>query len=321
MAVLLGLDPETYAPHALHGPDRQFPETNCYTDLWIELLHARGFDPHAVLAFCVAVDFEGDQWTFFKPPPEDLAALYGLEVQELSVYRTMPEHVAEQVALGRIVVVEVDAFYLPDTAGRAYREQHEKSSIAVDAIDQEGERLAYFHNQGFYALSGDDYRNVLRLGRPFSEDVLPPYVEFVRGDRLAPVADGELRAAAARLLDAQAARIPADNPVERFGARLAADVEALRDDQRAYHLYAFATLRQCGAAWDLASAFLDWLADEADGPLAGSAAAFADLAGGAKTLLFKLARASATGRPFDPAPATDELAATWERATTLLALR
>ena len=42
MISLFGLDPATYQPSALHQPDRTFPQTNCYVDLWIELLHARG---------------------------------------------------------------------------------------------------------------------------------------------------------------------------------------------------------------------------------------------------------------------------------------
>jgi len=45
MVGLLGLDPAAYTPSALHHPDRTFPETNCYVDLWIELLHALGIDP------------------------------------------------------------------------------------------------------------------------------------------------------------------------------------------------------------------------------------------------------------------------------------
>ena len=124
MATYVDLRPETYESHALHSPQRLFPETNCYTDLWIELLHGRGFEPLAMLAYCATVDFEGDQWTFFKPPPEDLARLYGMEIFESLVYRPLPEHVREHHALGRIAIVEVDAYYLPDTVGRSYREKH-----------------------------------------------------------------------------------------------------------------------------------------------------------------------------------------------------
>src|SRR5947208_1442202 len=117
MPALLGLDPATYRPHELHSPERQFQETNCYTDLWIE------------------------------------------------------------------------------------------------SLDVEGERMRYFHGPGYYEVAGDDYRNVLRLGREFSVDVLPPFIEFVRGDRLAACPPDQLRAVAAELLDVQVARTPAENPV------------------------------------------------------------------------------------------------------------
>ncbi len=42
-------------------------------------------------------------------------------VFELNVWRSLAAHVAEQLALGRPSIVEVDAFYLPDTAGTSYR--------------------------------------------------------------------------------------------------------------------------------------------------------------------------------------------------------
>ena len=43
------LDPSTYRPHALHGEDRTWAQTNCYTDLVIELAHGLGFEPLAML--------------------------------------------------------------------------------------------------------------------------------------------------------------------------------------------------------------------------------------------------------------------------------
>jgi hypothetical protein len=62
---LAGADVATYVPHAVHGPDRTYVETNCYTDVLVELLHARGDEPLAALGITVRMDFEGDQWTFF----------------------------------------------------------------------------------------------------------------------------------------------------------------------------------------------------------------------------------------------------------------
>ncbi len=74
---LLRLDPATFCPHPLHAAERTWTETNCYVDMWIEVLHALGLDPVAAAAFTLSCDFEGDQWTFFKYPPEDLRALSG----------------------------------------------------------------------------------------------------------------------------------------------------------------------------------------------------------------------------------------------------
>ena len=66
------LDPETYQRHLIHGEDRVWAETNCYVDVLIELLHGLGFEPIAALPFTFRIDFEGDQWTFFKFPHVDV---------------------------------------------------------------------------------------------------------------------------------------------------------------------------------------------------------------------------------------------------------
>jgi hypothetical protein len=79
--------------HVLHQGERVWAETNCYVDLWIELLHGYGLDPRAALAFTVTQDFEGDQFTFFKFPLEDLDKLYGLQVQELAIYDSLEDRV------------------------------------------------------------------------------------------------------------------------------------------------------------------------------------------------------------------------------------
>src|SRR5258708_20737502 len=101
MVSLLGRNPAAYTPSALHRPDRTFRETNCYVDLWIELLHAHGLIPESAMGFACTVDFEGDQWTFFKPPPEVLLCLYGIDVHEMQLYRPTVAHVIEQLRAGR----------------------------------------------------------------------------------------------------------------------------------------------------------------------------------------------------------------------------
>ena len=77
---LFPLDPAAYARHRLHLGDRAWLESNCYIDLWIELLQTAGVEPLAALPCTFAGDLEGDQWTFFKFPIADLYGLYGVEV-------------------------------------------------------------------------------------------------------------------------------------------------------------------------------------------------------------------------------------------------
>ena len=48
-----------------------------------------------MLAGTAAVDFEVDQWTFFKPAPEDLLALYGLDLHEMQPYRSLAEQAGD----------------------------------------------------------------------------------------------------------------------------------------------------------------------------------------------------------------------------------
>jgi hypothetical protein len=315
VTVLGSLDPATYAPHRLHGPDRSFPETNCYVDVWIELLHAHGLDPMAMLGFCAAIDWEDDQWTFFKPPLADLEALYGIEVEELSVYRPLADHVGTLLARGRTTIVEVDAFSLPDVAGRTYGIAHEKTSIAPAAIDPTRRRLRYFHNAGLFELTGDDYDAV--LGTPNAQRppaMLPGYAELVKLERRRGRDANDLRRVAAGLLARHADRLPDRNPAAAFAGQLADDLGRLAGDAAAYHAYAFATLRQCGAAWSLLAEFLAWLRT------ADAAADHAErLAATARVLILRLARAARSGRPLDAAENLADLTAAWDALAAALA--
>jgi hypothetical protein len=141
MKQILSLDPATYQRHLIHGEGRTWAETNCYVDVWIETMHAFGYEPIAALPFTFAIDFEGDQWTFFKFPLLDLYDLYGIEVQELAVWRPLVNHIEEQVSRGRPVMVELDSFYLPDTHGTAYKFAHVKSTVSVIEIDHERQHM------------------------------------------------------------------------------------------------------------------------------------------------------------------------------------
>ena len=63
--------------------DRDWPETNCELDLWIELAAARGFEPEAMLGFTIGQDFIADQFTLLVPHREELERFYGARVNLL----------------------------------------------------------------------------------------------------------------------------------------------------------------------------------------------------------------------------------------------
>jgi hypothetical protein len=305
---LFGLDPAGYRPHWLHAPERTYQETNCYTDILIELVHAHGAEPLAAMGCTLRLDFEGDQWTFFKPHPEDLELLFGIDVHEMQPYRPLPEQAAAQIAGGQTLIVELDAWYLPDTVATSYRSEHVKTSVVIEAIDPAGERMHYFHAAGLYALEGEDYRGVFRLGREFSADVLPPYTELVRFDAGPCLSDGELREASRASVRRHLAQRPASNPFERFAAQLELDLPRLLDGGEAeFHAYAFATVRMAGSAFDLAASHAQWLFPRDGAEIAG---AFRQIVEGCKVLSFRLARR----RLFEPQETLFALAGAWAEA-------
>ncbi len=305
---LLALDPSSYLPHPLHAPERSYAETNCYTDILIEFVHARGYEPLAMMGCVLRADFEGDQWTFFKPLPEHMERLYGLDIHEMQPYRPLPEQISQQIEHGRTIIVELDSYYLPDTANTSYGREHVKSSVVAEAIDPQGERLRYFHGPGYYELSGEDYRGVFRVGRVFSDDVLPPYTELVRLDAGVPLGGDALRQAARELLAGNLERAPEQNPFTAFGAQLAAELPRLLEgDSTSYHDYAFATVRMVGSAFEVGASHVQWVLGEAG---ERAAAAMARMVEGCKVLSFKLARR----RPFEVEAPISELALAWAEA-------
>ena len=309
---LLGLDPATYIPHAVHAADRSYPQTNCYADILLELLHARGDEPLALLGCTLRADFELDQFTFFKPHPGDVEELFGVDFHEYQPGSSLAEQACDQLAVGRTLLPELDSFHLPDTAATDYRSNHVKTTVAIEAIDLEARRLTYFHNAGLYELEGEDFDGVFRLGREYDPEVLPPYVELARFDAGERLEGQQLRQAARERSRSHLARRPATNPFERFGAQLALDLPALlAGDEADFHAYAFATVRMAGSGFELAAAHLRWLLGEEGAP---AATAFDSIVEGCKILSFRLARR----RAFDPAERVAGLAEAWAEGMGVL---
>jgi len=325
---LLALRPATYVPHGLHGADTDWAETNCATDMWIEVLHAWGHDPVAGLAFTVATDFDGEQWAMFTYPEEDLRVLYGIEVREMNVWRPLVDHICDHLLLGHLVAVDVDAWFLPDTAGVTYRTAHQKTTVAVQMIDRAERRMGYFHNAGYAELVGDDFDGVLRLGTYADplHDALPPFAMLIRPTAGAGHGSSRAgdRAVTETVLDRLAVHLerrPVGNPVSRLAKRVAEDLpELAARGMDAFHRYAFGTFRHLGANGELAAAFTDWLAGRTAvdrHAMERAAASFRAVSSGAKAAEFVLARA-ARGRPIDLDAAVAPVAEAWDAAVSLL---
>jgi hypothetical protein len=287
-------------------------------DLWIEVLHALGADPVPATAFVLSADFDGRQWDFVKFQPEDLRVLYGVDVAEQNIWKPFADQVAENLDDGVMSTVEVDGFYLPDTEGTSYRNEHTKTTVVPIVLDAAGERMEYFHNSGYYGLEGEDFRGALAIG-DVERNSLPPYIERIRidRDRLGRGATDDDRDL--DVIRSHVRRRPTSNPVARLGERIRGDVEWVRQaGPEQFHLWSFGTLRQCGATAELAADVAAYL--EARGVHGAGAAqdAFREVATGAKSVQFKMARA-ARGRAVSVDESLDSMASAWADGMAVIA--
>lgn len=316
------LDAADYQRSVLHADSCLWLEKNCYVDICIEAVHALGLEPRAMLPFTAAVDFEGDQWTFFKPSHDEMRELYGIDVQEMNVWRPLIEHAVEHLANGKLIATESDAFWLPDTAGTDYRGQHTKTTIVIADLDRANRRLGYFHNAGYFELSGEDFDRTFRLDVPVTAEFMPLYAETMRIDRIVRRPARELVELSKNLWRKHLQRLPASNPVQRFEARFNRELGLMHERGLGfYHAWAFSGTRQCGAAFELASQNLRWLEAHGVPGVAESAEAFQSIAANCKTFILKGARSVNSRKPFDGTQMFAELASAWERGTQNLLAR
>lgn len=306
------LGPGTHRPHSLHGSDRTWSETNCYVDLWVELLHAMGADPVPALGFVFSAGFDGRQWDFVKFEPEDLRVLYGIEVAEMNIWKPFGEHLIENLHDGVLSTVEIDAFYLPDTEGTSYRSEHTKTTIVPTRIDEQSKTLDYFHNAGLFTLSGEDFDGALGRSVPAGVVALPPYVERITVDRSVFEAGPTAGDTDLTVVRSHVARADAGNPVERLGQRIIEEIPMIREaGPDHFHLWSFGTLRQCGSTAELAADLAEYLGGRGVAGIADAAASFREVAVGAKSVQFRMARA-ARGREVDISESVATMATNWQ---------
>ena len=304
----------------LHAEARMWREKNCCADAWISMLQAAGLEPHACLGHVLSTDFEGDQWTFFKPSHDDLYDLYRIEVQELTVWRPLLEHAAEQLNAGRLISTESDGWWLPDTAGIDYRLRHTKTTIVLNEVDLGARRLGYFHNTGYHFLEGEDFDRTFRVGEPPDPAFMPMFAELVKLDRLRQRPASELRAIARARLRTHVERRPASNPFLRFRDRFVNELPHLQElGPDYYHAWAFANTRQAGAALEVAAQHLRWLDAEPQPGFAEAAAAFERVAAQMKSFILKGARLARSGKPADDTDLLVQAADCWQAGMQALA--
>lgn len=308
MRPVLDACPIRYVGHPLHGDEREWAETSCSLDAWIEVLHTLDLDPVAALASTLSADFMGDQWRFLKFPPEDLRLLFGIAVDELAVWQSLLDHVDHYLSKGQLLTVEVDSWFLPDTVARAYRTEHMKSTIVPNFVDRASRRLEYFHGAGYYELAGDDFNGIFSANTAGDGRCLPPYVEVIRLDR---IIRSDILPRAIRLAQSHLARRPAENPVDKLGHQIEVDQQKIsQQNANTFHRYTFANLRQLGATAELAGSFSRWLSDRSGIRLDHAADCFVTVAREAKSLQYKLSRLT-RGRHIEIQPAVAVMAGRW----------
>ncbi len=317
--VLPGQSVENYITHALHTDKYAWVEKNCYIDVYIELIHALGMEPLAMLPFTLAVDFCGDQWTFFKPQLQEMRDLYGVNVQEMCFWRTLSEHCIEHLPNQRAISVEADAFWLPDTFGTDYRKQHTKTTIIIVKFDPDRQRLTYFHNASLHQLQDEDFRQIFKIGVESSADYLVPYAELIHLNRLEPGSTEQLLEKSTQLLRRYLQLIPNSNPVLIYAERFSRDLPLMQEKGIAYyHLWAFNNTRQLGAAFELAAAYLQWLTDGGVNDFSPAIESFKKISSDNKALILKVARAVNSNRALDLQESFQNMAKDWEEGMSFL---
>jgi hypothetical protein len=119
-----------------------------------------------------------------------------------------------------------------------------------------------------------------------------PYAEFVKFD--SPVKESDLLRIALDLLRKHLASKPAFNPIAAFQNAIRERAHYLAQREPIYfHKYAFNTLRQLGANFELLSDHLAWLTGLGEPGLETAMLACKTISSGAKSFQFQLARAAA----------------------------
>ena len=209
---------------------------------------------------------------------------------------------------------EIDAFFLPDTVGTDYRTQHTKTTIGIQEIDLDHRRLGYFHNSSYHELGDADFVGLCSGWiQPPDPTFMPFFAELVRTKRVVRHEPRDLAQRSVAFLRKHLARRPDANPIPSFARDFKNDVEKLKGEGLgAYHTYAFATIRQLGAAFEFGALYLRWLEKNGEKDLEPAAKAFDGISATAKSLILKTARAVGAKKDVDLSAMLSEIETQWD---------
>src|SRR5207249_1756836 len=148
---------------------------------------------------------------------------------------------------------------------------------------------------------------------------MPLFAELVHIERRVQRTPAQLAERALVLLRRHFEWRPRTNPFTRFGERFSHDMPHMRDaGLDHYHAWAFASIRQAGAAFELAAAHLGWLGESGYPGVEHAATRLREISSTSKSLILKGARAAHTGKPFDAGEPTHSMAQAWDDAMAQL---
>ena len=209
------LDAATYQRHALHAEDRVWVEKNCYVDIWIEVLHALGLRAAGDAAVRRrASTSKAISGRSSSRRTTSCCDLYGVDVQELNVWRPLLEHARRaprrrqaDLDRGRRVLAARHRGHRLPARSTPRRRSSSRTSISTSSGSATSTTPATTRSRARTS------RRLFRVGAAPDPTFMPLFAELVRIDRVVKRPAAELRAMSRALLARHLARRPADNPV------------------------------------------------------------------------------------------------------------
>lgn len=284
--------------------------------MWVEVLHGWGLEPLAMLGCAVGIDFDRDQFKVLNVPSSDLKVLYGVSTYELTTYDLLETHVARQTAAGNVVLLDLDAFYLPDMP-EFYGMRHASIRVAVDRLNGASRSASYYRQGKRFELTGADFTGAFDavstqgLWEPL-EPAQARSITCVNRSEV-PVLAEAVPAFAVQLLRGHLSALPKRQPIAAFREAFHEGLETLSAGGEQYrHAYVYSTLSRLGSHFELLAAHLHWLTEEGYPQPKGALRASRQIASESLVCQLRLLRATSRGQIDDCEDSLDRIEANYQ---------